>query len=67
MLYKHDDGETTQDSFTLYLSDGNFSDTKTVSVVVDIMGDETPRVITNRGLRIKAGNGCKMLNSIFLF
>ena len=55
ILYEHDDGETTQDSMTFDVSDGDFSETKTVNVVVGLVGDETPRVTINRGLRVQKG------------
>ena len=45
----------TTDSFTLYVSDGQFEDTKTVSVIIGLVNDETPRVTINRGLRVQAG------------
>ena len=45
----------TTDSFTLHLSDGKFEKTKTVSVIIELVNDETPRVTVNRGLRAQAG------------
>ncbi|XP_035826399.1 extracellular matrix protein FRAS1 [Aplysia californica] len=54
VFYKHDDGETTQDSVTLHLSDGDFSDEKTLQIVVGLVNDETPRMTINRGLRVQA-------------
>ncbi|GFO33130.1 extracellular matrix protein fras1-like [Plakobranchus ocellatus] len=56
VLYVHDDGETTRDSMTFDLTDGDFSETKTVNVIVGLVGDETPRVTINRGLRVKKGS-----------
>ena len=54
-MYQSDGSEVTTDSFTLHLSDGDFEDTKTVSVIIGLVNDETPRVMINRGLRIQAG------------
>ena len=55
ILYVHDDGETTKDSMTFALFDGDFSETKTVNVVIGLVGDETPRVTVNKGLRVQKG------------
>lgn len=55
MVYEHDGGEITTDSFTLLLTDGDFNDTKVMSVVIGLVNDETPRVAINRGLRVQAG------------
>ncbi|KAL5018410.1 hypothetical protein ScPMuIL_004132 [Solemya velum] len=56
MVYEHDGGEITTDSFTLLLTDGDFNDTKVMSVVIGLVNDETPRVAINRGLRVQAGS-----------
>ena len=55
IVYQNDGTEVTTDSFTLHLSDGKFEETKTVSVIIGLVNDETPRVTVNRGLRVQAG------------
>lgn len=55
IVYQNDGTEVTTDSFTLHLTDGDFEDTKTVSVIIGLVNDETPRVSVNRGLRVQAG------------
>ncbi len=53
MVYVHDTPGGTSDRVRLQVSDGEFSDTKTVNVVIGIVTDETPRVTINTGLRVK--------------
>lgn len=54
MIYSHGGGEeVSQDSFTISVSDGYYSDTQIVSVDIALIDDETPRVKINDGLRIK--------------
>lgn len=55
ILYVHDGGEITVDSFSLTVTDGNFTDTHRVPVIIGLINDETPRVTINRGLRVHAG------------
>ncbi|XP_053388167.1 extracellular matrix organizing protein FRAS1-like isoform X2 [Mercenaria mercenaria] len=55
ILYVHDGGEVTVDSFSLAVTDGNFTDTHRVPVIIGLINDETPRVTVNRGLRVHAG------------
>ncbi|KAL3876627.1 hypothetical protein ACJMK2_034445 [Sinanodonta woodiana] len=56
IVYEHDNSEVTTDSFTLHVTDSNFEDTKTVSVIIGLVSDEIPRVMINRGLRVQAGS-----------
>ena len=37
------------------MTDGDFEDSKTVSIIIGLVNDETPRVTINRGLRVQAG------------
>ncbi|CAG5116316.1 unnamed protein product, partial [Candidula unifasciata] len=55
IIYSHDDGETTKDSVVLYLTDGEFGNTVILNIIIGLVGDETPRVTVNRGLRVQAG------------
>ena len=68
IVYQNDGTEVTTDSFTLHLSDGKFEKTKTVSVIIGLANDETPRVTVNRGLRVQAGRYRQqtLLHYIFL-
>ena len=37
------------------MSDGDFTDTSALEVVIGLVDDETPRLSINIGLRLKAG------------
>ena len=69
IVYQNDGTEVTTDSFTLHLSDGKFEETKTVSVIIGLVNDETPRVTVNRGLRVQAGRciGYRGVNRALLY
>ncbi|XP_069123568.1 extracellular matrix organizing protein FRAS1-like [Argopecten irradians] len=56
LVYRHGGGELPSDSFTLSLTDGKFTDTRTLSVIVGMVNDETPRISINRGLRVNSGS-----------
>lgn len=53
--YIHDDSETTDDSFTLLLTDGKYEVTKEVFVSILDIDDETPRLTINDGIDIEIG------------
>lgn len=55
IVYRHNGEEVTTDSFSLSLTDGQFTVTKTISVVIGLVNDETPRLVVNHGLRLPAG------------
>ncbi|KAK8780361.1 hypothetical protein V5799_018305 [Amblyomma americanum] len=52
VVYRHDDSETTADSFELSVSDGQHESRKLVSVVIVPVDDETPRLAVNDGLEV---------------
>ncbi|KAH6937297.1 hypothetical protein HPB50_026492 [Hyalomma asiaticum] len=52
VVYRHDDSETTADSFELSVSDGEHESRKQVSVIVMPVDDETPRLAVNDGLEV---------------
>ncbi|XP_075544224.1 FRAS1-related extracellular matrix protein 2-like isoform X1 [Dermacentor variabilis] len=52
VVYRHDDSETTTDSFELSVSDGQYESRKQISVVVMPVDDETPRLAVNDGLEV---------------
>ncbi|XP_061608318.1 FRAS1-related extracellular matrix protein 2-like [Phyllopteryx taeniolatus] len=55
IVYKHDDSETTEDSFELLLTDGKFSVWKSAAVTIIAVDDETPRMQINNGLEVEVG------------
>ncbi|XP_072171221.1 extracellular matrix protein 3-like [Diadema setosum] len=56
ILYEHDDSETTEDSFTVLLTDGKYEVNKEILVMIIPRDDETPRLTINDGLDIEIGD-----------
>ncbi|KAL1434792.1 hypothetical protein MTO96_001687 [Rhipicephalus appendiculatus] len=52
VVYRHDDSETTADSFELSVSDGQHESRKQISVIITPVDDETPRLAVNDGLEV---------------
>ena len=61
VVYEHDDAEVTTDVLALSVTDGDFTDSKQLHVIIGLVNDETPRVTVNRGLRVKAGQSHSQL------
>jgi hypothetical protein len=55
IIYQHKGKATYGDRLTITVSDGYFTDTSALEVVIGLVDDETPRLSINRGLRLKAG------------
>lgn len=56
IVYQHNGRATYGDRLTIQVSDGDFTDTSALEIVIGLVDDETPRLAINRGLMLKAGN-----------
>ncbi|KAI4880261.1 hypothetical protein NFI96_006800 [Prochilodus magdalenae] len=64
IVYEHDDSETTEDRFSVLLTDGKFTVERTVIVMVIPVDDETPRMAINDGLEIEIGSVKEINNKV---
>ncbi|XP_018409339.1 PREDICTED: FRAS1-related extracellular matrix protein 1-like [Nanorana parkeri] len=64
-VYTHDDTDTTQDGFTVQLTDGRHTVQDTLYVRVVPVNDEKPTLIRNGGLEVEAA-GNKVISSVVL-
>ncbi|KAJ8382093.1 hypothetical protein SKAU_G00028710 [Synaphobranchus kaupii] len=65
VMYMHDDSESTQDGFTIELTDGKHQLQKHVTVKVVPVNDEKPRVIRNNGIDVEMGES-RLISSAVL-
>ncbi|XP_068164367.1 FRAS1-related extracellular matrix protein 1a isoform X2 [Antennarius striatus] len=66
LMYKHDDSENMEDSFTIQVTDGNHKVHRQVMVQVLPVNDEEPRIIRNNGLEVEPGE-TRIISSVTLF
>ncbi|KAM7291474.1 FRAS1-related extracellular matrix protein 2-like, partial [Ixodes scapularis] len=64
IVYRHDDSETTSDFFELYVSDGMHQSSGRISVTIEPVDDETPRLVANTGLDVGVGEAKTITNRV---
>ena len=63
IMYKHDDTETTRDSFEFIVTDGKHNVSKSIPIIILPVDDETPRLSVNNGLDIKKVGETKLITN----
>ncbi|XP_071953706.1 extracellular matrix organizing protein FRAS1-like [Antedon mediterranea] len=64
IVYVHDSSEFQTDAFSVSLTDGLFTVTCEVTIVIGLLNDETPRLTINHGLRLETGTSAFITSEI---